>query len=482
MNGLYFSGVLFYNMYVLMPFHKEVMIMLEDLKENWQKIKENLRDEYEITNVSYNTWIAPLEVYNYKDGIIYIVFTGGANDFAINYVTKKYTLPFQVTIEETTGVHALVRFIQEPAQHSNVLFRNESERIDTSLFTSSTTKLNPNYTFDTFVVGANNNFAHAASLSVAESPGHEYNPLFIYGGPGLGKTHLMHAIAHFILENNPKSRVLYVTSEVFTNEVIDSIRNRNGVTMSEFRNKYRNIDVLLIDDIQFIIGKEATEEEFFNTFNFLSENRKQVVLSSDRPPRDFSSLPERLISRFQMGLCVDITPPNYETRMAILRKKEENDGYTIDNEIIEYIAKNIKTNIRELEGALTKMYAYSKLNPNTPLTLERAVENLKDIIHPESERTLTPDHIINVVAEHYAIRPEDIKSQSRMKDIVLPRQIAMYLIRRLNDLPLSKVGEILGGRDHSTVIHGFEKIDREISVNPEFAETIEILKKKLLQQ
>ena len=456
--------------------------MLDELKENWQKIKEQIRDEYDITNVSYNTWIDPLEIYDVKDGIIQIVFTGGANDFAINYVTKRYTLPFQVTIEEMTGIHGIVRFIPEPNDHSNVLFRSDTERIESSSFTFSATKLDPHYTFDSFVVGANNNFAHAASLSVAESPGNEYNPLFIYGGPGLGKTHLMHAIAHFILENNPKYRVLYVTSEVFTNEVIDSIRNRNGVTMSEFRNKYRNIDVLLIDDIQFIIGKEATEEEFFNTFNFLYGNRKQIVLSSDRPPRDLSPMPERLISRFQMGLCVDITAPNYETRMAILRKKEENDGYTIDNEILEYIAKNIKTNIRDLEGALTKMYAYSKLNPNTPLTLDRAVENLKDIIHPESERALTPEHIINVVAEHYAIRPEDIKSQSRMKDIVLPRQVAMYLIRRLNDLPLSKVGELLGGRDHSTVIHGFEKIDREISVNEDLRNTIEILKKKLLQQ
>ncbi|MBP5225654.1 MAG: chromosomal replication initiator protein DnaA [Lachnospiraceae bacterium] len=456
--------------------------MLNELKENWQKIKERLRDEYEITNVSYTTWIDPLEVYDIQDGIIEIVFTGGANDFAINYITKRYALPFQVTIEEMTGIQGLVRFIQEPKDHANVLFGRDSERIDASSFSFPATKLNPKYTFDTFVVGANNKFAHAASLSVAESPGHEYNPLFIYGGPGLGKTHLMHSIAHFILENNPKSRVLYVTAEVFTNEVIDSIRNKNGVTMKEFRNKYRNIDVLLIDDIQFIINKEATEEEFFNTFNFLYENRKQVVLSSDRPPRDFSSLPERLISRFQMGLTVDITPPDYETRMAILRKKEENDGYTIDNEIIEYIAKNIKTNIRELEGALTKMYAYSTLNPNTPLTLDRAVENLKDFIHPDAERQLTPEHIINVVAEHFAVRPEDIKSQKRTREVVLPRQIAMYLIRRLNDLPLVKVGALLGGRDHSTIIHGFEKIDHAISVDQNMSETIEILKKKLLQQ
>ena len=291
----------------------------------------------------------------------------------------------------------------------------------------------------------------------------------------------MHSIAHFIMSNNPKANILYVTSEVFTNEVIDAIRNKNGVTMSEFRNKYRNIDVLLIDDIQFIIGKESTQEEFFNTFNFLYENSKQIVISSDQPPKSFSTLDDRLRSRFEWGLSVDITAPDYETRMAILRKKEDNEDFTVDNEILQYIATNIRTNIRELEGALTKTYAFSKLHPNTPLTLDIAKEILKDIINPEEEKRLTPEHIIEVVAEHYGVRPEDIKSQRRNKEIVLPRQISMYLIRVFNDITLQDVGKLLGNRDHSTIIHGFDKITNEMDKNPDLKNTIEILKKKLNQ-
>ena len=463
-------------------YHPKGAVMLEKLKENWQKIKENVRDEYDITNVSYNTWIAPLEFYDIDGHHVRIVFTGGNDDFAINYITKKYSLPFQVMIEETTGIACTVEFIPEQKTEKASLFPNKKpDPQDQFLLAAHHANLNPRYTFDTFVVGSSNKFAHAASLSVAESPGEEYNPLFIYGGSGLGKTHLMHSIANFILTNNPKTRILYVTSEAFTNEVIDAIRNKNGVTMSDFKNKYRNIDVLLIDDIQFIIGKEATEEEFFNTFNFLYDSRKQIVLSSDKPPKNFTTLEERLRSRFEMGLSVDISAPDYETRMAILRKKEEIEGYTIDNEILQYIAGNIKSNIRELEGALTKMYAYTKLHPGTVLTLDIAKENLKDLISPENEKKLTPEYIIEVVAEHFGVRKEDIKSQRRNREIVLPRQISMYLIRILNDISLQDVGKVLGNRDHSTIIHGYEKIDKEILKNKELQNTIEVLKKKLME-
>ncbi|MBQ6549832.1 MAG: chromosomal replication initiator protein DnaA [Lachnospiraceae bacterium] len=455
--------------------------MLEKLKENWQRIKEKVRDEYDITNVSYKTWIMPLEVYNIRNGnIVQIIFTGGNGDFEINFVTKRYSIPLQVTIEEIIGLDCTVEILPEQIQNAgNSGSSKSSGKGNGSNFTRS--NLNPKYTFDTFVVGANNQFAHAASLSVAESPGREYNPLFIYGGPGLGKTHLMHSIAHFIMSNNPKANILYVTSEVFTNEVIDAIRNKNGVTMSEFRNKYRNIDVLLIDDIQFIIGKESTQEEFFNTFNFLYENSKQIVISSDQPPKSFSTLDDRLRSRFEWGLTVDITAPDYETRMAILRKKEDNDDYTIDNEILQYIATNIRTNIRELEGAHNKIYAFSKLHPNTPLTLDIAKEILKDFINPDEEKKLTPEYIIQVVAEHYGVRSEDIKSQRRNKEIVLPRQISMYLIRLFNDITLQDVGKILGNRDHSTIIHGFDKITNEMVRNPDLKNTVDILKKKLNQ-
>ncbi len=342
--------------------------------------------------------------------------------------------------------------------------------------------LNPKYTFDTFVVGANNNLAHAASLAVAESPGEVYNPLFIYGGVGLGKTHLMHSIAHFILKNDPKAKILYVTSEKFTNELIDAIRNKNNITTTEFREKYRNNDVLLIDDIQFIIGKESTQEEFFHTFNTLYESKKQIIISSDKPPKEIETLEERLRSRFEWGLTVDIQSPDYETRMAILRKKEELEGYNIDNEVIKYIATNIKSNIRELEGALTKIVALSKLETNKEITIELAEEALKDLISSSAAREITPEYIIQIVCDHFQITPLDIASQKRNRDIVLPRQIAMYLCRDMTAVPLQTIGKSLGGRDHTTVLHGADKISHEILKNDSLQNTIEILKKKISPQ
>ena len=341
--------------------------------------------------------------------------------------------------------------------------------------------LKPRYTFDTFVVGANNALAHAASLAVAESPGEIYNPLFIYGGVGLGKTHLMHSIAHFILKNNPKAKILYVTSEKFTNELIDAIRNKNNISTTEFREKYRNNDVLLIDDIQFIIGKESTQEEFFHTFNALHEAKKQIIISSDKPPKEIETLEERLRSRFEWGLTVDIQSPDYETRMAILRKKEELEGYNIDNEVIKYIATHIKSNIRELEGALTKIVALSKLNKKE-ITLELAEEALKDLISPNAVREITPELIINVVADHYKIQPSDITSSKRNKEVVYPRQIVMYLCRHMTNTSLQAIGKELGGKDHTTIIHGADKITAELVDNEALANTIEILKKKISPQ
>lgn len=451
--------------------------MLETLKENWELIKERISDEYNFTSVSYKTWIQPLEVYDVEDNVVRIVFPDD-NDFAIKYIKDRYTLPIKVMIEEVTGFECEVEIMAKPDEEKRAIFSsNKKETIPFAENIFEKANLNPRYTFDSFVVGANNKFAHAASLSVAETPGLEYNPLFIYGGPGLGKTHLMQAIAHFILVNNPKTKILYVSSEVFTNEVIDAIKT--GKT-TEFKNKYRNIDVLLIDDIQFIIGKESTQEEFFHTFNYLYESNKQIVLSSDQPPKNFTTLEDRLRSRFEWGLSVDISAPDYETRMAILRKKEESEGHPVDNEILQYIASNIKTNIRELEGALTKMYAFSKLHPGTEMTLDVAKDILKDIINPDEEKKLTPEKIIEVIAEHYGVRTEDIKSQKRNKEIVLPRQIAMYMIRVMNDISLKDVGKILGDRDHSTIIHGYEKILNELNTNPDLKSTVEIIKKKLL--
>ena len=338
--------------------------------------------------------------------------------------------------------------------------------------------LNPKYTFDTFVVGNNNKFAHAAALAVAESPGKMYNPLFIHGGAGLGKTHLMLAIAHFILEENPDKRVLYVTSETFTNELIEAIRNGNNTATTKFREKYRSVDVLLIDDIQFIIGKEATQEEFFHTFNDLHGKKKQIIISSDKPPKDIETLEARLRSRFEWGLIADISSPDFETRMAILHKKEETDGYDIDNEVIKYIAMNIKSNIRELEGALNKLVALSNLE-NREITVKLAEEALKDIISPDEKKEVTPAFIISTVAEHFHVSVDDIRSNKRNTEIVVPRQIAMYLCSNLTSVGLKKIGSEMGGRDHSTVLHGSKKISSELKTSEDMRKTIEILKKKI---
>lgn len=303
--------------------------------------------------------------------------------------------------------------------------------------------LNSKYRFDTFVVGGNNKFAHSASLAVAESPGVAYNPLYLYGGAGLGKTHLMHSIGHFILEHNPDMKVLYVTSEQFTNEVIESIRSGNASKMTKLREKYRTVDVLLIDDVQFIIGKESTQEEFFHTFNVLHSAGKQIILSSDKPPKEMETLEERFRSRFEWGLIADIQPPDYETRMAILKKNAENYNKEINEEIFQYIATNIKSNIRELEGAFNKVIAYSKLN-KVEINLSSVQEALKDIISPNEKKQITSGLIVEVVAEHFGITPEDIMSKRRNTEYVLPRQICMYLCRKYTDDSLQSIGKAVG--------------------------------------
>ena len=327
-------------------------------------------------------------------------------------------------------------------------------------------------------MGNNNRFAQSASLAVAESPGEIYNPLFLYGGVGLGKTHLMHSIAHFIQENHPGMKVLYVSSETFTNELIEAIRNGNNTAMSRFREKYRSIDVLLIDDVQFIIGKESTQEEFFHTFNELHVAKKQIILSSDRPPKEMETLEERIRSRFEWGLLADIGSPDYETRMAILKKKAERDGFELSDEILNYIAVNIKSNIRELEGALNKLMAYVNL-VQTEITMEIAQKELQNIISPDKPRIVTPQLIMEVVAEHFGISIEQILSKSRSNDVAKPRQIAMYLCKNMTDASLEAIGKVLGGRDHSTVVHGIKKVAEDVSADEAVAKTVETIKKKI---
>ena len=321
---------------------------------------------------------------------------------------------------------------------------------------------------------------------MAESPGQVYNPLFLYGGVGLGKTHLMHSIAHFILEKDPTKKVLYVTSETFTNELIEALKSGktsggNELAMTAFREKYRNIDVLLIDDVQFIIGKESTQEEFFHTFNHLHVSGKQIIISSDKPPKDIETLEARLRTRFEWGLIADISSPDYETRMAILRKKEELDGlqkYHISNEVMQYIATNVKSNIRELEGSLNKLIALHKLK-NEEINIMLAAEALKDIVSPNKNRQITPELILEVVSEHFSVSIADLKSGKRNANIVNSRQIAMYLCRTMTDTPLKSIGIMLGGRDHSTVSHGVDKVTEDIKTNEALNNTIEIIKKKI---
>ena len=456
--------------------------MIEKIKENWDQILLNLKEEHEIMDVSFKTWLLPLKPYSFKNNTLTIIVP---EQTFLTFVKRKYGLPLMVTVSEFLGFECGIDFqlketvdSSSPTEKPQLIEKNMNVVSPQAIQSAN---LNPKYTFDTFVVGSNNNLAHAAALAVAESPGEIYNPLFIYGGVGLGKTHLMHAIAHFILKNTPDAKILYVTSETFTNELIDAIRNKNNITTTEFREKYRNNDVLLIDDIQFIIGKESTQEEFFHTFNTLYEAKKQIIISSDKPPKEIETLEERLRSRFEWGLTVDIQSPDYETRMAILRKKEELEGYNIDNEVITYIATNIKSNIRELEGALTKVMAFSRLN-KCEINLKMAEEALKDIISPGAQREVTPDLIIQIVAEHFGLTPQDIASQKRTKEIVYPRQIAMYLCRDMLSTPLQTIGSHLGGRDHTTIIHGADKITADLKKDETLRNTIEILKKKINPQ
>lgn len=450
---------------------------LIEMEKKWPDILMYVKEEHELSDVSYNTWLLPLKVYSVDKNIVTILVP--QEQVGLNYISKKYTLPLQVAITELTGLENCEVKFTTPEDVKKITPSKKNSITQSSIYEDA--HLNPKYTFDTFVVGSNNKFAHAASLAVSESPGEIYNPLFIYGGVGLGKTHLMHSIAHFILEQNADTKVLYVTSEEFTNELIEAIRNSNNTAMTKFREKYRNIDVLLIDDVQFIIGKESTQEEFFHTFNTLHSAKKQIIISSDKPPKDMEILEDRIRSRFEWGLIADISSPDYETRMAILRKKEEMDGYNINEEVIKYIAANVKSNIRELEGSLNKLMALANLeNREIDVALAEAV--LKDIISPDENKAITPDYIINIVADHFDVTVDEISGSKRNSKIVMPRQISMYLCREMIDIPLTSISKFMGNRDHTTIMHGIKKIEENMKKDEGLANTIEILKKKINPQ
>ena len=435
------------------------------VEKNWNQILNKMKQEYCSSNIAYNTWVAPLTVYEVKDNTVYILVKLKAS---LEHIEEKYLLPFKVCIAEITGVEYEVAFVTE---NTAVIQEKKDIAVKNTRVNAIYEKanLNPKYTFDTFVVGSNNRFAHAASVAVAESPGESYNPLFLYGGVGLGKTHLMHSVAHYILKHDPSKKVLYVTSETFTNE------------LTSFREKYRNNDVLLIDDIQFIIGKESTQEEFFHTFNNLHLAGKQIIISSDKPPKDMETLEARLRTRFEWGMIADISSPDYETRMAILRKKEELDGlekYHIPDEVMQYIANNIKSNIRELEGSLNKLIALSNLE-NKPIDIPLAAEALKDMISPDDNRAVSPELIIEVVSEHFNVPVAELKGKKRNAEIVLPRQIVMYLCRNMTDTPLKSIGALLGGKDHASISHGVKKIEQDMKTDEALNNTINIIRKKI---
>lgn len=448
---------------------------MDVILEKWNEILMTVKKEHDISDIAFETFLRPLEIYGVENNTVYILVP--FEQLGPSYISKKYSLPLKVAIAEITGIEYKIEFIM-PEQTKNIKKSYGKTNTNSIYDKTEKTNLNSNYTFDTFVVGSNNRFAHSASLAVAESPGEAYNPLYIYGGPGLGKTHLMHSIGHFVLEKNPNAKIIYVTSEEFTNEVIESIRSGNASAMNKFREKYRTIDVLMIDDVQFIIGKESTQEEFFHTFNALHSAGKQIILTSDKPPKDMETLEERIRSRFEWGLMADIGTPDYETRMAILRKKVESDDLILSDEILNYIATNIKSNIRELEGALNKLLAYSNLE-KTEITMDIAIKELQNIITPDKPKEITPQLIIEVVSEHFQISLDQMISKNRSNDIAKPRQIAMYLCKNMTDTPLDSIGSMLGGRDHSTIIHGIKKISDEYESNQNTRSLIETIKKKI---
>ena len=447
-----------------------------DLKKLWDQTLTIIKAE--MSEVSFNTWITSCEPISISNDTIRISVP---NSFTQDILEKRYKDLVANSIKSICSKLYKIEFLIASDIKSDETSREDTPELKKNkavlISDELSTTLNPKYTFDSFVIGNSNRFAHAASLAVAESPAKAYNPLFIYGGVGLGKTHLMHAIGHYILDSNPNARVEYVSSEKFTNELINAIKDDKN---EEFRNKYRNVDVLLIDDIQFIAGKERTQEEFFHTFNALHDANKQIILSSDRPPKEIPTLEDRLRSRFEWGLIADIQVPDFETRMAILKKKADVEKLNVANEVMVYIATKIKSNIRELEGALIRIVAYSSLT-NKEITVDLASEALKDIISKKQGKNITIGIIQDIVASYFNLRIEDLKSQRRTRNVAYPRQIAMYLSRKLTDMSLPKIGEEFGGRDHTTVIHAYEKISENLNTDENLQHTIEDITKKLTQ-
>ncbi|MBB6445410.1 chromosomal replication initiator protein DnaA [Bacillus benzoevorans] len=445
---------------------------MENIADLWDRTLVDIQTK--VSKPSFDTWLKSTKAHSLQGNSLVVT---APNEFARDWLEERYSPLIAGVLYEITGEEFGVKFIipQNQTEDGEQLQTPPKVKKDELHSEFPPNMLNKKNTFDTFVIGSGNRFAHAASLAVAEAPAKAYNPLFIYGGVGLGKTHLMHAIGHYVLEHNPAAKVVYLSSEKFTNEFINSIRDNKA---EEFRNKYRSVDVLLIDDIQFLAGKESTQEEFFHTFNTLHEESKQIVISSDRPPKEIPTLEDRLRSRFEWGLITDITPPDLETRIAILRKKAKADGLDIPNEAMLYIANQIDSNIRELEGALIRVVAYSSLI-NKDINADLAAEALKDIIPSSKPKIITVQEIQRVIGEHYNVKLEDFTAKKRTKTVAFPRQIAMYLSRELTDLSLPKIGEEFGGRDHTTVIHAHEKISNLLKTDTQLQRQLKDIQEEL---
>ncbi|MCL6612513.1 MAG: chromosomal replication initiator protein DnaA [Peptococcaceae bacterium] len=442
------------------------MVNKNSLSETWKHILTTL--QIRLNNPSIETWLQSMKPVTFVDDSLIIEVT---DKFSRDWLADRYGPVIRSILYDFLEEEINVDFVLHNEIPAKII--NKSKK--SYSYEDPRSQLNAKYTFDTFVVGNGNRFAHAASLAVAESPAKSYNPLFIYSGVGLGKTHLMHAIGHHTLDRSRYFKVLYITSENFTNDLINSIRDDKTV---EFRNKYRNVDILLIDDIQFLAGKERTQEEFFHTFNTLYEANKQIIISSDRPPKDIPTLEDRLRSRFEWGLITDMQPPDLETRIAILRKKAQLENLDVPDEILNYIADKIQSNIRELEGALIRLIAYASFNKQE-INLSLAEYVLKDIFPESKPRPVTVQLIQEVVSSHFNIRTDDLKAKKRTRSVSFPRQIAMYLTRELTDLSLPKIGESYGGRDHTTVIHACDRIQTEMQLDPALEQTIKDLINKI---
>lgn len=449
--------------------------MENKIKAQWSDIITYLKEKSGITGPAVRTFIEPLSVHSFENGIVTFKIDKETQGDCIDILKSRYNIHIKVAIEVVTGEEVDINYIYQTEAVSSY--------IKEETLTDKYPYLKSGHSFDTFVISRSNSMAHAAAVAVAEAPTSQiYNPLFLYSNSGLGKTHLMHSIARHIIENNPELNVLYTTSEDFTNQVIEAIRTnkKKGDTAAttNLRKKFRNVDVLLIDDIQFIIGKESTQIEFFNTFEALFQANKQIVISSDKPPRDMDQLDERYRSRFNSGLPVDIQPPDYETSMAILKNYQENESIKLDDNILSYIATNIRSNIRDLEGAYKKIIFLSKLTHQN-ITLSLAEDALKDIIKPDNAREISVEFIIQIVTDHFNLSEDAIVSKRRQNNVVVPRQICMYLCKELTNLSTTEIGEKLGKRDHSTVIHGCSKIEEKRKVDNNLQNTIDILTKKI---